>query len=422
MHLRIINNTSLNENVNYKLIHNIYNVLTSNNLDSTSTIVGNLSSNYAYDNEVDYLTNTYNNFSININIERLVGFKDPLIEQIFLEHNVGNSNLNAIPYSVAANTTGNLNYNWFMGTNITSFNELKQFGYTSGTYQIWTSGIFSGCSNLTEIDLSKFPVIPWAAFYHCSNLVRVNNFNGTSIEREAFDGCRNLQYINLSNITHLSTYCFYNCINLDVRANGLDFAKIETLYELATEAFYGCQNIGDVYLENLRETSVSRMFMNCPSITSLTLNSKITEISSTDNGWRGYLENCTNLRKVDYTRCTKVTQVKRHLSRNCPSLEIVKLPSSIQKMHCAPFGWNNLSSIKAIYLPCDTPPTIHNDNSDLTDEYICNKFDSVDYYSTQLKIYVPDSSVNIYKADIAWSEFADNIVPLSQYEIDYPND
>ena len=51
MHIRIINNTSLNENVNYKLIHNIHNILASNNLDSTSSLVGNLNSNYVYDED-----------------------------------------------------------------------------------------------------------------------------------------------------------------------------------------------------------------------------------------------------------------------------------------------------------------------------------------------------------------------------------
>lgn len=164
------------------------------------------------------------------------------------------------------------------------------------------------------------------------------------------------------------------------------------------------------------------MFAYCPSITSLTLNSRIESISGHDTSWNGYLEECANLRKVDYTQCTKVTQVGRSLCRNCPKLEIVKLPPTIEKMYDSPFGGNYLSSIKAIYLPCDTPPTIHNGSDELTDENICNKIWGVDRYSTQLKIYVPDSSVNIYKADIAWSEFADNIVPLSQYEIDYPND
>ena len=125
-------------------------------LDNSSRLQGNLQVAKAHRNYVEWLQN---NTGLNIVVtdDYYIGFQDPLVEQILMEHSIGDGF--GITENDAANYTPNDYYmpRWFANTNITSFDELayfthiRRYGYTN---QPWNDNIgFQGCSNLTSIDV-----------------------------------------------------------------------------------------------------------------------------------------------------------------------------------------------------------------------------------------------------------------------------
>ena len=88
--------------------------------------------------------------------------------------------------------------------------------------------LFSGCSNLTLIDISKFDTSQVTdmsfMFYGCSNLEKINfgNINTSSVKdmRSLFSNCPKITSIDLLNFdTSQVTYMtdmFYNCSNLKI--------------------------------------------------------------------------------------------------------------------------------------------------------------------------------------------------------------
>ena len=62
-----------------------------------------------------------------------------------------------------------------------------------------------------------------------------------------------------------------------------------------------------------------------------------------------------------------------------------------------------------------TPPTVnYRGNSDV--------FLGGTATNQNLKIYVPDESVSLYKTENGWRDRASNIFPMSQFATDFPND
>jgi surface protein len=107
------------------------------------------------------------------------------------------------------------------------------------------SGLFSGCSSLTSIDLSYFNTknvfLMSNVFNGCSSLesVDIANFNTENVNtmESMFSGCTSLTSLDISNFNTKSlltaSYMFYNCknikylniVNLDVKSNYKDILK-----------------------------------------------------------------------------------------------------------------------------------------------------------------------------------------------------
>lgn len=407
------------------LINKIYNML--NRIEkyndevldiSNSNIIGEIYVNGAtYQEYIDKINQYFRHFKINPSTLYIM-FADNNVKNILM--NAGYGDGEGITIQQAKLISGSLPTSLFMNnTSITSFDELKYFGWSRGDWAYWSTGVFAGCTNLQSIDLTNFSEVSNIMFSGCYSLTQVKNFNGAIIGFSAFSGCSELTNINLSNVTSFGQFAFCNCNKLNVTEMGLDFTKITSIDFDGGHAFENCIGVGDVVFSSLNATKINHMFINCPSVTSITGNSSFTSISDYDSGWRGAISGCDSLRKIDFSMCTHVTSIKRHLCSNCQNLEIIKLPSTIEKIYNAPFGWNYLSSIKAIYFPVVTPPDVYED-SDL-DGSPSGTFE-FNKYASDLKIYVPDESITTYKSHSVWSGWDDRIVPLSQWTIDYPND
>ena len=141
-------------------------------------------------------------------------------------------------------------------------------------------------------------------------------------------------------------------------------------------------------------------FMNCASLTSVTFPSPVKFLSSDQ------FSGCTNL--VLTTLPNFVDNViPARIFYNCANgVNITEIPSRITSIgNSAFYGCRTMPKVKVL---ATTPPTLGNNLvfQTLTQNTGDAKFADV---------YVPDASVNTYKAASIWSEFADHIKPLSTW-------
>ena len=169
--------------------------------------------------------------------------------------------------------------------------------------------MFSGCSNITEIDLR---------YFISSNIKHINSM---------FYGCNSLNKIRFGNFqTSQVGYMekvFYNCFSLKT----LDLSSFDTsIVTHLHEMFYGCSSLKYLDLSNFDTSSVvctHNMFNGCTSIISIDLSSfdisKVTIMYYMFN-------NCKNLISLDLSsfEFDKLSDM-RFLFNNCKKLEFVNL-------------------------------------------------------------------------------------------------
>lgn len=183
----------------------------------------------------------------------------------------------------------------------------------------------------------------------------------TKIKDSVFARCSGLTSITLPNtITEISPYAFTYC-------TGLTEIEIPASAEIKNSAFENCSNLvrvtrrGGGGFGNLG----NRVFATC---------SKLEEFEFNDT----------------------VTEVSRWCFMACSSLKYIELPSSLTKISSQAFF--GCSSLGYILLRATTPPTLD---------------DSIALPAELGSIFVPDASVDAYKAATRWSDFAAKIRPIS---------
>lgn len=158
-------------------------------------------------------------------------------------------------------------------------------------------------------------------------------------------------------------------------------------------------------------TTIGTKFTKNTSITSFMELPLFTGSVTYDNNH--YYYNAQNNNGAIFYNCTKLRKVKipegvtnmQSTFRNCSALAFIDLPSTVIKT--AGYIWSNTPA-KCLICRAVTPP----------------KFTQSDAYgklNPTLGLYVPDESVDTYKATSRWSAFASYIKPLSQFDTDYPN-
>ena len=178
-----------------------------------------------------------------------------------------------------------------------------------------------------------------------------------------FSGCENLTTINLSSVTQLYSACFRNCTSLDFITSGLDFSNITYL---ADYVFEGCQQLtGEIELPNLTNTAMSRAFVST-GITKISNIPSLTSIGGGDNRNIGMFNSCLNLKTIDLQLSTSLTTVGTWLfatNRNAISaIEKIVLPSSVTSIeeYVVPIDGDGRSNpnFHGIILWATTPPTM----------------------------------------------------------------
>lgn len=168
--------------------------------------------------------------------------------------------------------------------------------------------------------------------------------------------------------------------------------------EVPAMAFQYCTNLETLHLQ--ASTIIGNFaFQNCTSLT--TINAQVSSGTTTlEELGSGVFKGCTALTNVDLSSTTSLTTIKGQFYgpfAQCTSLVELKLPSSI--ISIGNRFVQGCTSLQRVILYATTPPTITTNT--WTDSNNC-------------LIYVPDTSVNTYKAAQYWSAIADRIKPISE--------
>lgn len=117
----------------------------------------------------------------------------------------------------------------------------------------------------------------------------------------------------------------------------------------------------------------------------------------------GVLQNCTSLSSVTLNEGLEI--IGNNAFRGCSSLTSVTIPSTVEAMYMNVF--EGCSSLQYIISLPTIPPPIHNYNS----TSVFQPFEN----TSNCLIYVPDESVDAYKAANVWSDVKKRIVPISSF-------
>lgn len=168
--------------------------------------------------------------------------------------------------------------------------------------------------------------------------------------------------------------------------------------EVPAMALEYCTNLETLYLQ--ASTVIGNFaFQNCTSLS--TINTSVSSGTTTlEELGSGVFKGCTALTNVDLSSVTSLTTLKGQFYgpfAQCTSLVELKLPSSV--ISIGNRFVQGCTSLQRVILYATTPPTIK------TNTWVD---------SNNCLIYVPDASVNTYKAAQYWSAIADRIKSISE--------
>lgn len=160
-------------------------------------------------------------------------------------------------------------------------------------------------------------------------------------------------------------------------------------------AFYDCKNLLAItFPSSLTDIGID-CFMNCSA-----LNIEVSLPNLKTIGYGAF--HGTSITKIlDLGKITTIPNAGSSSSHktfgNCSSLEVVKLPSTLESIGVNAFS--GCSMLKTVVINATTPPNLGNYAFSNT--------------NADLLIYVPDSAVDDYKTD--WADYANRIKTLSEY-------
>ena len=279
------------------------------------------------------------------------------------------------------------------------------------------SNAFYGCSKLSKIDLSNVSYLGSASFLRTSSLTELNMPKLTgSLPSRCFANSGIQRIISLGEITEIvdgqgGSYSdlgvFYNCTSL------VSVILPDTLLNLGRESFNGCTSLETIHISENLETWGKDAFKGCTSLTSINLPQSLKTINS--GAFTSIYNvlpeeiNLPNLETFSESFYSKQTSIKKIISLgkintppsfyNCSSIVYCRFPETTTTIGASCF--ENCVKLKVAIVDAIVPPTLG---------VIAFKNTHAD-----LKIYVPDDSVEAYKGATNWINYADRIHPISEY-------
>ena len=206
----------------------------------------------------------------------------------------------------------------------------------------------------------------------------------TSVEDAFFTG-KSTPYTN-TRITTLRNYAFKDCYFL----TSINVPNVTTA---GAQAFYSCSGLSELILDNLT-TATNSMCYNCRNMITFSA-ATLTDVPQDIFG------SCNKLANVNLP---SATNIGKSAFNACYALKKLELPSVLTLQSYAFTNANNFATL----IIRTTSQVVT-----LVDKYVFN--------NTAIKsggtgyVYVPDALVEDYKVATNWSNFADQIKPLSEY-------
>lgn len=259
-------------------------------------------------------------------------------------------------------------------------------------------GEFWGCSSLTSIVIGNgITSIGYNTFQNCTNLTNIIIPDSiVKIENFSFYGCSKLTEIIIpNNVISIGYDVFRDCNSL---ANVIIGNSVTSI---GSQAFYGCSNLMKIVIpKSLLTIDSSAFYQACSKLTEVYISDivawcNINFITYDSNPlFRGnnlYLNNelVTNL-----VIPNDVTSIKNYTFNACTSITSAVIPDSVTSI--GDKGFYNCRNLASVYCKAITPPTLGNNSV-------------FDGNASGRIIYVPEESIEAYKAAQYWSEYADNI-------------
>jgi hypothetical protein len=192
-------------------------------------------------------------------------------------------------------------------------------------------------------------------------------------------------------ITDLNYDVFSYCTALTSVQLGKDLTSIPS------GAFSTCRSLESIELPESVTSIGTSAFSLCSSLAAINIPNKVTEIGNYA------FEECTSLTAINIPNSVK--EIGNYAYQRCTGVKTINIGSSVTRIGANAFtGCKEVESIvcHAVYPPmCGENPF----SGYSVDDCIVNF----------IPVYVPDESVNWYKADSKWSYFL-NIRPMSEIE------
>ena len=277
---------------------------------------------------------------------------------------------------------------------------------------------FYGCSNLETVDISDMRGnIGDKAFYDCASLKGIGIPNTVAgIGKSCFSGCSSLEYATIgSGISLLPESCFRGCSSLP------EIVIPSTVGGVGNNVFYGCSALTRVDIAD-RQTELSLgynseysnpdkrpLFSDCP-LDSVYIGGNISYGADSDSGYSPFYRN-TSLRAVKIT--DQETEISENEFYGCTGLERVELGDGIESI--GNYAFSGCSALESFTFG-NSLATIGNEAfSDCTAMTrlvsktevppVCGSQALDDINKWTCELFVPQKSLEAYKAAEQWKEF-----------------